>query len=176
MSTFTDAQRDQQVVLYAAVQGWYGGHIQTTTSLMAARAVALAQRLPAGASWIASISAHRRIGDPCLVMRPRVILVSRGKHPETTLPGEQVAVRLVAQLTEGMVALDGQVKEVDELIGDRFRRHPSAGVITSLPGIGILLGAEIVVAIGGDMDAFGSAGRLASSAGIAPVFRDSGRI
>jgi transposase len=93
-----------------------------------------------------------------------------------TLPGEQVAARLAAQLAEGVMALDAQVKEVDELIGDRFRRHPSAGVIASLPGIGVLLGAEFLAATGGDMDAFGSADRLASFAGVAPVPRDSGRI
>jgi transposase len=93
-----------------------------------------------------------------------------------TLPGEQVATRLVAQLAEGVMALDEQVRQVDELIGDRFRRHPSAGVITSLPGIGVLLGAEFLVATGGDMAAFGSADRLASFAGVAPVPRDSGRV
>jgi transposase len=93
-----------------------------------------------------------------------------------TLPGEQVAARLVAQLAEGVIALDEQVKEVDQFIGDRFRRHPSADVITSLPGIGVLLGAEFLAATGGDMDAFGSADRLASFAGVAPVPRDSGRI
>lgn len=93
-----------------------------------------------------------------------------------TLPGEQVAARLAAQLAEGVMALDEQVKEVDELIGDRFRRHPSADVITSLPGIGVLLGAEFLVATGGDLDAFGSADRLASFADVAPVPRDSGRI
>jgi transposase len=102
--------------------------------------------------------------------------VSAARAQAITLPGEQVAARLVAQLAEGVIALDEQVKEVDELIGDRFRRHPSAGVITSLPGIGVLLGAEFLVATGGDMDAFGSADRLASFAGVAPVPRDSGRI
>lgn len=93
-----------------------------------------------------------------------------------TLPGEQLAAQLVARLAEEVMAVDEQIKEVDELIEDRFRRHPAAAVITSLPGIGILLGAEFLAATGGDMDAFGSADRLASFAGVAPVPRDSGRI
>jgi transposase len=93
-----------------------------------------------------------------------------------TLPGEQLAAQLVARLAEEVMALDEQIKEVDELIGDRFRRHPAATVITSLPGIGVLLGAEFLAATGGDVDAFGSADRLASFAGVAPVPRDSGRI
>jgi transposase len=75
-----------------------------------------------------------------------------------------------------VIALDEQVKEVDELIGDRFRGHPAAAVITSMPGIGVLLGAEFLAATSGDMTAFGSADRLASFAGVAPVPRDSGRV
>jgi len=93
-----------------------------------------------------------------------------------TLPGEQLAARLVTRLAEGVMALDEQIKEVDELIGDRFRRHRAAAVIISLPGIGTLLGAEFLAGTGGDMEAFGSADRLASFAGVAPVPRDSGRI
>jgi len=92
------------------------------------------------------------------------------------LPGEQLAASLAARQAEEVIALDEQVKEVDELIRDRFRRHPSAAVITSMPGIGILLGAEFLAATSGDMTAFGSADRLASFAGVAPVPRDSGRI
>jgi transposase len=92
------------------------------------------------------------------------------------LPGEQVAARLAARLAEGVLDLDQQIKEVDELIADRFHRHPAAAVITSLPGIGILLGAEFLAATGGELAAFGSADRLASFAGVAPVPRDSGRI
>src|SRR5262245_49494285 len=42
-------------------------------------------RWPAGTCWIASISAHRKIGDPCLVMWPRLTLTSdprcRGVSP-----------------------------------------------------------------------------------------------
>lgn len=93
-----------------------------------------------------------------------------------TLPGEQLAARLAARLAAEVMVLDEQIKEVDELIKGRFRRHPAAAVITSLPGIGVLLGAEFLAATGGDMEAFGSADRLASFAGVAPVPRDSGRI
>ena len=86
-----------------------------------------------------------------------------------TLPGEQLAARLAARLAAEVMVLDEQIKEVDELIKGRFRRHPAAAVITSLPGIGVLLGAEFLAATGGDMEAFGSADRLASFAGVAPV-------
>lgn len=93
-----------------------------------------------------------------------------------SLPGQQVAAQLIARLAEGVLALDEQIKEIDQLIEERFRWHPSAEVITSMPGIGVLLGAEFLAATGGDMSGFGSADRLASFAGVAPVPRDSGRV
>jgi transposase len=102
--------------------------------------------------------------------------VRAAESQHARLPGEQLAARLAAQQAEGVIALDEQVKEVDELIGDRFRGHPAAAVITSMPGIGVLLGAEFLAATSGDMTAFGSADRLASFAGVAPVPRDSGRV
>ena len=61
------------------------------------------------------------------------------------------------------------------MIADRFRRHRSAAVIASLPGIGPLLGAEFTVATGGDMAAFAGSGHLAGYAALAPAPRDSGR-
>ncbi|WP_405386432.1 transposase [Streptomyces sp. NBC_01102] len=62
------------------------------------------------------------------------------------------------------------------LIEARFREHPHAEVIVSLPGMGKLLGAVFLAATGGDMDAFGSADRLAGFAGLAPAPRASGRV
>lgn len=102
--------------------------------------------------------------------------VTAAKSQMTSLPGEQMAARLVAQLAEGVITLTEQIKDIDRLIEDRFHRHPSAEVITSLPGIGVLLGAEFLAATGGDMDRFGSADRLASFANVTPVPRDSGRV
>ncbi len=49
-------------------------------------------------------------------------------------------------------------------------------MILSLPGMGKQMGAVFIAATGGDMDAFGSADRLAGYAGLAPAPRDSGRV
>jgi transposase len=102
--------------------------------------------------------------------------VRAAQTQSTSLPGERLAAHLVAGLAAGAMALDEQIKEIDRLIEERFRRHPSAEVITSMSGIGVLLGAEFLAATGGNLDAFGSADRLASHAGVAPVPRDSGRV
>jgi len=62
------------------------------------------------------------------------------------------------------------------MIEERFRRHRHAEIILSMPGFGIILGAEFLAATGGDIAAFGNPDRLAAVAGLAPVPRDSGRI
>lgn len=99
---------------------------------------------------------------------------AEGQH--TALPGEQLAAAMVVRLAKGVMALDEEIAEVDALIDARFREHPHAEVILSLPGMGKQMGAVFIVATGGDMDAFGSAGRLAGYAGLAPTPRDSGRV
>ncbi|MFD8593359.1 IS110 family transposase [Streptomyces sp. NPDC059637] len=93
---------------------------------------------------------------------------------QTSLPGEDVAARIVADLAAQILALDDRLKRVDNQIRETFRGHPQAEIIESLPGMGPILGAEFVVAAG-DLTAYADAGHLASAAGLVPVPRDSGR-
>jgi hypothetical protein len=51
--------------------------------------------------------------------------------------------------------------------------HPLAGVLTSMPGIGVRTCARILLEVG-DGTAFATAGHLAAHAGLAPVTRRSG--
>ncbi len=92
-----------------------------------------------------------------------------------TLPGEKLTARLVARLAREVMDLDEQIAEIDALTEERLRRHRHAEVISSLPGIDVLLGAEFLAATGGDLAVFDSADHLASLAGVAPVPRDSGK-
>lgn len=92
------------------------------------------------------------------------------------VPGQQLAATVVARLAEEVMALDTEIGDTDAMIEERFRRHRHAEIILSLPGFGVILGAEFLAATGGDMSAFASADRLAGVAGLAPVPRDSGRI
>jgi transposase len=92
------------------------------------------------------------------------------------LPGERLAAEMVARLAKSVIALDEEIAEVESLIEARFRDHPAAKVILSLPGMGPMLSADFLAATGGDMAAFGSADRLAGYAGLAPAPRDSGQV
>ncbi|MFF2078536.1 IS110 family transposase [Kitasatospora sp. NPDC058162] len=92
----------------------------------------------------------------------------------TVLPGEDIAAAIVADLATQILALDDRLKRIDKQIRDTFHTHPQAAIIESLPGIGPILGAELIVAAG-DLTAYADAGHLASAAGLVPVPRDSGR-
>ncbi|MFD3939285.1 IS110 family transposase [Streptomyces sp. NPDC058611] len=102
--------------------------------------------------------------------------VEAAEAQNTALPGEKLAAAMVVRLAKGVMALDEEIAELDALIEARFREHPHAEVILSLPGMGKQLGATFIAATGGDMGAFGSADRLAGYAGLAPAPRDSGRV
>jgi len=94
----------------------------------------------------------------------------------TEVPGEKTAAKMVHTLARKVMDLDEEIAQISSLIEERFRGHPSAEVITSMPGIGDMLGAEFIAATGGDLATFGSPDRLAGVAGLAPVPRDSGKI
>ena len=98
--------------------------------------------------------------------------VAAAKSQTVRLPGEEVAAGLVAELAGEVVALDDRIKSTDADIEDRFRRHPAAEVITSMPGMGFRLGAEFLAAVG-DPALIGSADQLAAWSGLAPVSKDS---
>ncbi|MGF0173763.1 IS110 family transposase [Streptomyces sp. Marseille-Q5077] len=102
--------------------------------------------------------------------------VEAAQAQDTALPGEELAAAMVARLARTVLAFDEEITELDALIEAKFREHPHAEVILSLPGMGPRLAAEFIAATGGEMEAFGSADRLAGFAGLAPQPRDSGRV
>jgi transposase len=83
---------------------------------------------------------------------------------------------MVHTLARDVMALNQQIAELDKAIEARFREQRDFEVITSMPGLGVILGAEFLAPTGGDMSAFGTADRLAGFGGVAPVPRDSGKI
>ncbi|MFJ3176780.1 IS110 family transposase [Streptomyces roseus] len=102
--------------------------------------------------------------------------VEAAERQHTGLPGEKLTAQMVHTLAKEVMLLNEQVAELDKLIEARFRDHHHFDVITSMPGLGIILGAEFLAATGGDMAVFGTPDRLAGFGGVAPVPRDSGKI
>ncbi|MFF8503205.1 transposase [Streptomyces anulatus] len=102
--------------------------------------------------------------------------VAAAQSQHTAVAGERTAAAKVKTLARAVLALNAEISDINAKITLRFREHRHAKVVLSMPGMGPLPGAEFIACTGGDIDAFGSAGRLAGVAGLAPVPRDSGRI
>jgi transposase len=103
--------------------------------------------------------------------------VRAAQQQSVALPGEAATAMLVKKIARQLLDTDREVKGTDKLIASRFRDHPQARIIESLPGMGPILGAQFLVATGGrPLEAFAGPGRLASYAGLVPVPRDSGRV
>src|ERR671910_2106265 len=100
--------------------------------------------------------------------------LAAAKAQSVTLPAQDVASRIVAELAKDVLGLKERVESIDEEIGQRFFARPEARILTSLPGMGPILGAEFLVAVG-EVSAFESADRLAAYAGLVPAARDSGK-
>ena len=62
------------------------------------------------------------------------------------LPGETMAANLVSRLAATILRLNDELKEIDSQISARFHAQPGAEIITSMVGIGDLLGAEFLAA------------------------------
>ncbi|MGW3635497.1 IS110 family transposase, partial [Streptomyces sp. NPDC005122] len=126
-----------------------------------------------GKNRLAAWLKNRKVRNSQLVAAAAVE-VAEAQH--TAVAGEKPAAVVVAKLAKEVMALDEEIAETDALIEGRFRDHPHAEVILSMPGIGPVLGAEFIAHTGGDTSVFGSSDRLAGVAGLAPVPKDSGRI
>ncbi|MEV5915180.1 IS110 family transposase [Streptomyces chartreusis] len=115
----------------------------------------------------------------CSVRSPEALAeaaVEAAERQHTAVIGEKITAQVIHTLAKEVMSLNEQISEIDKLIAARFRDHELAEVISSMPGIGPLLAAEFLAATAGDMSRYGTADRLASLAGVAPVPRDSGNI
>jgi transposase len=102
-------------------------------------------------------------------------VVEAAGRQHTAVPGEAAIAQLVRRLAQEVQALNQKVAGIDQLIEARFRAHGLAEVVASMPGIGPLLGAEFLAAIGSDLADFASPDALAAFAGLTPAPHDSGK-
>lgn len=91
----------------------------------------------------------------------------------TVLPGQYLAAAMAARLAEEVINLDTEIANTETMIEERFRRHRDAEIILSMPGFGVILGAEFLAATGGDMNAFDTAGGDSGDAAEARARREA---
>ncbi|MBA4863320.1 IS110 family transposase [Streptomyces sp. PSKA54] len=101
--------------------------------------------------------------------------VEAAERQHTAVAGEKVIAQMVHTLAKEVMALNEKTAETEKLIEGRFREHELAEIVLSMPGMGPKLGAEFLVAVGGSLDAFSTADRLAAFGGVAPAPHDSGK-
>ncbi|WP_411828814.1 MULTISPECIES: IS110 family RNA-guided transposase [Mycobacterium] len=127
----------------------------------------------AGAAELAAWLRKRKARNADAVAS-KALAAANAQH--TIVPGQHLAATVVARLAKEVMALDIEIDDTETMIEERFRRHRHAEIILSMPGFGVVLGAEFLAATGGDICGFDSVDRLAGVSGLAPVPRDSGRI
>ena len=91
------------------------------------------------------------------------------------VPAERMTARLVKELAAEALATRARLAALDRELEALLARHPDAALIRSLPGMGAVLTAELLVEAG-SFARFRSADALAAAAGIAPVLRQSGKV
>jgi len=98
-------------------------------------------------------------------------LQDRAKNSFGNRFAQQALVLQIKQLLEQIKLIEGQIAELDAVITEKVSRI--SPVVTTIPGIGSVLGAVIVGEIG-DIHRFDSAAKLVAFAGIDPALRQSG--
>src|SRR3712207_2368904 len=130
-----------------------------------------AQLRRAGHKRIASYLKNRGVkGSSSVAHRA----LSAAKAQSVTPPAQDVAASIVAELAGDVLSLKERLESIDEELQKRLFARPEARVLISLPGMGPILGAEFLVAVG-EISAFESADRLAAYAGLVPATHDSGK-
>ena len=102
--------------------------------------------------------------------------IQAARAQDTALAGEQASSVLVAKLAATILAIDDDLAGIDAQITQALGLHPDGQLLMSMPGFGPNLAATFLAQVGGSLNAFESADKLASLAGLAPVPRDSGRV
>ena len=78
-------------------------------------------------------------------------------------------------LIEIITAMSSAIHALERELTKQFDQHTQAEIITSMPGLGPVLGARVLGELGDDPDRFADARGIRSFAGTAPITRASGR-
>jgi Transposase/Transposase IS116/IS110/IS902 family len=81
----------------------------------------------------------------------------------------------VRSLIAVITTLNEQVRLLEEQVREYFGRHPDAEIITSQPGMGMILGARVLAEFGDDPHRYRDGKARRNYAGTSPVTRASGK-
>jgi transposase len=90
-------------------------------------------------------------------------------------PIESAYATLALSQARLLAALAGQIPGLQEVLEQGFGRHPDAEIYTSLPGLGVVLGARVLAEFGDDPHRYHDARARKNYAGTSPITCASGR-
>jgi Transposase IS116/IS110/IS902 family len=95
-------------------------------------------------------------------------VVRIAKTQTIAVPGETIAAALIRELAVEVLAAKTRIAAIDRDLAALLAVHPDGALIRSLPGMGVVLAAELIAHLG-TITRFASADALAAAAGPAPV-------
>lgn len=107
----------------------------------------------------------------CEALATRAVEIAKAQR--ITVPGEMATAELIRELAGEALEARQKIIAIERDLEGLLASHPDDALIRSLPGMGAILTAEFLAAVG-DMRRFTSADALACAAGLAPVQRQSG--
>ncbi|HEX3310840.1 MAG TPA: transposase [Streptosporangiaceae bacterium] len=114
-----------------------------------------------------------RRNDPGLAERISTTLRAPALRQPT--PVEHALGVAATGLIEIITAMSSAIHALERELAQQFDQHTQAEIITSMPGLGPVLGARVLGELGDDPDRFADARGIRSFAGTAPITRASGR-
>lgn len=87
---------------------------------------------------------------------------------------EAAYATIVASLVPLVGLLNSQITSLDRQVADHFGRHPDTEIITSQPGLGMVLGARVLAEFGDDPGRYADAKSRKNYSGQSPITRASG--
>ncbi|AXG14404.1 IS110 family transposase [Intrasporangium calvum] len=104
-----------------------------------------------------------------------MLLVLRTKELRQPAPVQAAFAAIVTAEVAVITTLNEQIEILGQVVGEHFGRHPAAELITSLPGLGVVLGARLLREFGDDPTRYVDAKARKSYAGTAPITKASGK-
>jgi len=108
------------------------------------------------------------------VIADGILTVLRAGELRQAPPVQAAFAAIVAAQIEVITTLNNQIDTLGEVVADHFGRHPDAELITSLPGLGVILAARVLGEFGDDPSRYVDAKARKAYAGTAPITRASG--
>jgi len=98
----------------------------------------------------------------------------RAPQPQASAGLSAAFGTVVASLVEQIGSLNARITALGAELQEHFESHPDAEILTSLPGLGVVLGARVLGEFGDDRTRFKDARARKNYAGTSPITKASG--